>query len=210
MKIAIDESVKLASAALQARLRDGARRVVAVVGIEPGAGCTTIVAMMAAWMVEGQGLDPIAVDFIGGPKGLSARFGDAGASGLRALGQGRVGVADVVRRGPRGFNLVGIGPEPASDAGPDAIAGLRRLIAEAPPTSGPILVDAPPPLSRVDGILAAEVAGAALLVVPADRSPRQLVERTCTELAAHRVEILGAVLNYHRHRMPGWLYRRFR
>lgn len=210
MSTDIDESLKIASTALHRRLRDRQRRVVAVVGTESGAGCTTIVGMMAAWMVEGLGLNPIAIDFDAGRDGLQSRYGLDPTLGLRALGRKQAQCSEVLQRVNAGFTAVALGAEKVPDAGHDAILGLRQLVAELPAEIGPIFIDAPSPLSRADGLVAAEIAGAALLVVPADRSPHELVTRLCGDLAAHRVELLGAVLNYHRHRMPSWLYRRFR
>lgn len=206
----IDQSVKIAGTALHRRLIDRGIRTVAVIGTEAGAGCTTVVSMMAAWMKHGLGLDPVAVDFNQGRDGLQSRLGLDSGRGLVALGRGSAATGDVLQRSSRGFHAVALGPADAEFAGHEALVGLRRLVAELPPALGPILVDAPSPLSHAEGLLAAEIAGAALLVVPADRSPHELVTRICGELATHRVELLGAVLNFNRHRLPGWLYRRFR
>lgn len=70
-----------------------------------------------------------------------------------------------------------------------------------------IFIDTPPAISTSHAAVIGRHSDGVILVVRAERTPRQVVQRALQELKAGGAEVIGCILTHMRHHIPRWLYR---
>jgi hypothetical protein len=176
-----------AAAALARGTGPGRRRALALTAAAAGEGVTTVTAGIARDLAEGLGLDVLAVALA---PGLAARL---------PTGVARV-AEDAVATAPAGLALLDLSDVAASPG------ALRvRIAAAVGAARGFVLLDAPALDAGMEGLVAAEACGEALLVIRAGRLPRDAALAARDALQAAGVALAGTVLTGHRDPVPRWL-----
>jgi Mrp family chromosome partitioning ATPase len=192
---------------LAAAARERNLRAVVFTGVRPGAGTTTTVIHVAMQLRDSFGLRPLVVELGGLRPVLARRFRLEAARSVEAVAAGTL-AAECVQTTTGGLAVI-----PASSAkrkgrrAIDVAAVLRRILADVGGDYDLVLIDAPSMRDSADAVIAASVVPHIVLVVRAGRARHEIIERIRRELAARRIEVVGAVLNRHRRFIPGWLYR---
>ncbi len=163
-------------------------RVIAVTSAARGEGRTTTAANLALTAVQ-EGQTALLVEADLRRPALAALFGLAPRAGLAEVLEGTAELAQaIVRVGPLAVLCAG-------EARGDAVARLPRATAVMEQLRGAydlVVLDAPPALAFADGDRLAAAADAALLVVRAGSTPREVV-RFALESLGERAA--GIVLN---------------
>jgi Mrp family chromosome partitioning ATPase len=86
--------------------------------------------------------------------------------------------------------------------------GLLRLLDSAKKNYRFIVIDLPAVNKASWAVRLASLCDGVALVVEAERSRREVVQRVKEQLVESKANVLGVVINKRRFRIPGWLYHR--
>jgi polysaccharide biosynthesis transport protein len=196
------ESLRLARALL--RLGDiGGNRIVQVTSAAPDEGKSTLAAALAISAAR-TGLRVLLVDADMRRGSLSGMFNLATKDGLVGLAGGQnLPVTYTQQYGDMSLEVLGVGNAVVPQ--PDLIASARfaTLLKDLALTYDVIILDSPPVLAVSDAMSIARAADATVLVVDAETTPKDVVERAVKSLRAAGAPIAGVVLNRHRHSNAG-------
>ncbi|WP_158258689.1 GumC family protein [Rhodopila globiformis] len=191
------ESLRLARALL--RLGDiGGNRIVQITSAAPAEGKSTFAAALAISAAK-TGLRVILVDADMRRGSLSGMFNLANKDGLIGLATGEnLPVTYTQQLGDVSLEVLGVGN--AIVPRPDLIASARfaMLLKDLALTYDVIILDTPPVLAVSDAMSIARAADATVLVVDAQKTPKDVAERAVKSLRAAGAQIAGVVLNRHR------------
>lgn len=121
--------------------------------------------------------------------------GLVGDVGLTTVLIGQASLDDVVQDGPEGLPVITSGPIPPNPSellGSHHMGEVLKLLSER---YDMVIIDVPPLLPVTDAAVLAAQADGAVLVVRANKTTRQQVERAANALAVVDAKLLGTVLN---------------
>jgi Mrp family chromosome partitioning ATPase len=136
---------------------------------------------------------------------LTSLLGLDATRSVSAYAAGKATAADCIQATASGVFVI-----PASNAPVPAAQiteRLRQLMRDVAIDFDCVLIDVPPILEKTDAMVIGAVVPRLLLVVEAGRTRHEVVLRAKKELQGEKVEIIGTVLNKHRHFIPLWIYR---
>jgi succinoglycan biosynthesis transport protein ExoP len=191
------ESLRVARALL--RLGDiGGNRIIQVTSAAPDEGKSTLAAALAI-SVARTGLRVILVDADMRRGSLSGMFNLATKDGLVGLAtSGNLPVTYTQQYGDVSLEVLAAGN--AIVPQPDLIASARfaMLLKDLTLTYDVIILDSPPVLAVSDAMSIARSADATVLVVDAQTTQKDIVERAVKSMRAAGAPIVGVILNRHR------------
>ncbi len=174
-----------------------------------GEGTTTIAANFA-WFLSMQGAGSVLLCEMNARRpAFTNLFSLNGASGVTEYFSSPVDLLTLVQR-PQGGRL---GVLHAGSHGPTVIQlnlkqVMSRLIAEAFQQYDTVVIDAPPVISCPETPGMTAFVDGVVLVVQAERTKREVVQRSMDSIANFQGNILGVVLNRKKYYIPEFLYRR--
>lgn len=190
--------------ALDRRIAAGKSRLVAFTAPSSGEGVSTAIWHTAVELGSIYARSVIIVELDAGPGSLSHAKGVSRATTLSGLLGAAPPSAPIGQRIAKNVSLL---PGRTDHLPRLTQPTLRATLDSAAASADIVLLDLPPVLRSGDALLAAGAAGAAVIVVAANASPVQAVQRTHRELTLAGAEVVGTVLNRVPKLLPGWLYR---
>lgn len=190
--------------ALDRRIAAGRSRLIAFTAAATGEGVSTAIWHTAVELGSIYARSVTIIELDAEPGSLSRKKGLSGGSSLSGLIGGTPSAAHVGQRVAKNVLLV---PGRVDHLPRLTQPTLRATLDAAAAGNDIVLLDLPPVLRSGDALLAAGAAGAAIIVVGANASPVQAVQRTSRELSLAGAEVLGTVLNRVPKLLPNWLYR---
>lgn len=194
---------------LRAMERNGHQSLV-VVGGMPGAGSTTVVTNLAAFIAAG-GKRVVVID--GNfrrptlAKAMNCPGGDG--AGLGDLLAERASLRETIVSCGGGIDLIGAGT-PANRVYERLNNGqIDSVLAELRSLYDFVIIDAPPALVAGDAQVLANRTDAAVLVVRAHQEQRGLVARLISQFSATHSELIGVILNRPRWTAGGYFKKNF-
>jgi len=182
---------------------------VAVCGVERGAGCSWICAHMGnSLAAQAPGSVCIVDANLRGPS-LHKYFGlDAGPGLGEALKEPRPIESFTRPAGKRNLWVLTAGDSGNGQDGALNPARLRSRISELRVRFDHLLIDTPPMAEFSDGMVLAQIADGAILVVGSNSTRREAARAVKHSFDAAKVSVLGVVLNKRTYPIPEALYRR--
>jgi Mrp family chromosome partitioning ATPase len=87
------------------------------------------------------------------------------------------------------------------------VNGLKKEIDQLRQSFKFIIIDAPPVIPYVDPTLLAGAADGVAVVVEANNTRAEVLDRACDRLKRSKANIWGMILNKREFHIPGWIYR---
>lgn len=195
--------------AIQTRLwlgyPDGsAGTVTTFIGANPGCGVSTVAANFAAALAHGTRDDVLLVRF---GERAKARIPQKDALDLERWLDDQARPPRASAHTPHNILLL------TSDSLGRAVSALLRsaafddFLARARARFGHVVIDAPPLQGNAEGLVLCRKADGAVLVVGSGRTRTRAALWAREEIVQARANLVGVVLNRHRHYIPRWLYR---
>jgi len=206
----IAESYRQTSTPILKSMEKSGHQSLVVVGGLPGAGSTTVVSNLAAFMAAG-GKRVLAIDANFRRPGLAAALGCAepDRTGLGDLLTGDASVDSAIAECSTGIDIMTAGSAANRVFERLNNGQFEQLIAELRGRYDYILVDAPPAVVAGDAQVLANKTDASLLVVRANQEHRGLVARLVNQFNDAQSELLGIVLNRPRWTAGGYFKKNF-
>lgn len=201
------DALREAATFLAVRARQEQVREFVVASASTGEGVATVAAGVARELRRELGLRVLLAEFDLEHPSLAILLGLDPERGVQAVADGRLGAADAVQNGPDGLEVVVATPEAPPVTAARAVAaldGLRRGPAEG---CDLLLVEAPALLTGGLAIALAKQIPRVVLVVEADRTRLEVLQRVTRDLEQAGIRLVAAVLNKQRRVLPGWLHR---
>jgi len=194
---------------LQSKGAQQTPQVLAVTGCHPGEGASTVAANLAAVLARPGDGGVLLIDADACHPSVHRIFKTKRSPGLtEALTNGQA-VEDVILPSPvQNLDVLSAG---AANGDPSEILNSNRLSAllESAKRNYRFVVIDLPTVNRASwAVRLASLCDGVALVVEAERSRREVVQRIKDQLIESKANILGVVINKRRFRIPGWLYRR--
>ncbi len=184
-----------------------ADKAIVVASSEAGEGTTLVTAHLGSQLVRLLGLRVLLIDISGAEPTLVRAV-----ESLEVPPERLTGGLEALKTACSGkmpeWAIVSVGELRGVDARAGVVsasARLSELLQAARSAYDLVLIDAPPILTSVAGLLAARAVGHALLVCSANRLPYETINQACHDLADERVQVIGCVLNRYRRELPRWL-----
>jgi uncharacterized protein involved in exopolysaccharide biosynthesis/Mrp family chromosome partitioning ATPase len=182
-------------------------KAIVVTSSEAGEGTTFVCAHLGSQLVRLLGLRVLLVDLSGVDPTL-ARTVEALEIPPTRISEGPAGLVATCSGKLPQFAIVSPLGAAAGDgearSGP-AAERISNLLQFAQGAYDLVLVDAPPILTSVAGLLAARAGRRALLVCAANQLPYETIKQSCSELTQEGAQVIGCVLNRYRRELPRWL-----
>jgi receptor protein-tyrosine kinase len=183
--------------------------VLLVVSAVHGEGASLVARNLAVRLAEGGNRRVALVDANLRTPSQHEAFGVTRAQGLVEVSRGRMGLDGALHGGSNpGLVLLSAGAPSSSPPGLLAAGQTRQLFAELGARFDWVVVDGPPATVYSDSAILARWSDAALLVVKADGTRREVVKHARRTLDEAGTRVLGAVLNRRHFHIPDWIYRR--
>lgn len=182
-------------------------RTLGVMGVESGAGASTISAALAIVAAQRCGLHSTLIDANSENSSLSKLFNLNGAPGLAELANGDATHAECVQTsGESGLSLISSSSsykeQQRLEAAPKSLSAAIQNFRE---DSDLIIVDLPPALSADRAVVLAHYMDVVLLVVESEKTNVEVAERIARRIAQSDQQVVGVVLNKTRRYLPNWL-----
>lgn len=97
-------------------------------------------------------------------------------------------------------------PGPAQPL-PRLVSALKQILTDAEKSFDMVLLDSPPILEESETLIAGALVPRLILVVEAERTSLEVIDRARQELAAVGIQVVGAILSKQRQVIPRWIYR---
>jgi Mrp family chromosome partitioning ATPase len=185
---------------IRTQLPEDAPAIIEITASNRGEGTTTLARDLANTIAGTLGLRVLLV---------SVESGEGMEQGLEAVASGDVGISEVISAAKDGpfyrtsLSVSGSSARYLFDSG-----GLDRTFAETLELVDLVLIDAPPILSDVAGMVLSRCAGGVILVVEAERTRAPIVEQARRAIESNGGRLLGVVMNKRRYHIPRAIYRR--
>lgn len=183
--------------------------VFAVTGSNSGAGVSTVAANLATALARLDDGQVLLVDTDLGHPSVHRIFKRKLAPGLADVLKDVQVMEDAILPSPvQNLNVLSAGP---TNGDPAEILDARKfsaLLEAAKANHRFVVVDLPAVNKAGWAVRLANLFDGVTLVVEAERSRREVAQRTKEQLLDSKANILGVVINKRRFRIPGWLYRR--
>ncbi|MGE0114848.1 MAG: polysaccharide biosynthesis tyrosine autokinase [Steroidobacteraceae bacterium] len=190
------ESIRDLRSQLTLRWFGAGKKILAVVGVNTGDGCSAIAANLAIAFAQ-LGERTVLMDANLRAPRVHELFGVDHGAGLSAVLASRVSVKDAMTRVPAlpGLMLLPAGPRPPNPQ--ELLSGVMfdYILETLPATSDVLIIDTPALLSCADAQLIAAKTGACVMAVRRHKTPVGDIMRAADLLAPAGVTTLGAVLN---------------
>lgn len=182
---------------------------VAICGVEQGVGCSWICAHAGESLAAQVPGTVCIVD--GNPRGASLHkyFSMSAGGGLAEAMKDQRPIANFTRQaGKQNLWVLTAGDPGNTQNGALNPARLRARFSELRTQFDYLLIDTPPIAESSDGMLFAQVADGAILVVGSHSTRREAARAAKQSFDAAKVSVLGVVLNKRTYPIPERLYRR--
>jgi capsular exopolysaccharide synthesis family protein len=190
------EAFRILRAGVDLLRSDPPVRAIAIVAAEPGSGAS-FVAYGLAQASANLKMGVVLVDANLRRPTLAAELHVPEQPGLvEALGKGTVDLDELQQANPlqRRFRILPAGGDVDDPPGKLGSGALRKTLDQLD-AADQVVVDSPAADESIDALVIASQCDAALLVVDATRSRRQVIENAVSQLGQANVELLGVVLN---------------
>jgi len=189
-------------------LSSGAARVVALSGVEPGAGCSWMLVRIAELLADADAGSVCVVDTDFHNPTLHAYFGTTNSYGLSNALMGQQSIRDCVQRFGERLHLITSG-----SVGPKAeillaSSAFRLHIEELRTFFDFVLLDTPPLVASSDALVVGSRADGLAMVVEADSTNRETALKAARRAAAANVRVLGIVMNKRTYPIPEAIYKK--
>lgn len=184
-------------------------RVLAVTGSHPGEGVSTVAANVAAALARPGDGHVLLIDADLGHPSMHRIFRTKLAPGLADLLKDGEAARDAICPSPvQNLDILSAGAPNGDPSEIFSSGGLSRLLDSAKKNYRFIVIDLPAVNKASWAVRLASLCDGVVLVVEAERSRREVVQRVKEQLVESKANVLGVVINKRRFRIPGWLYHR--
>lgn len=184
-------------------------RVLAVTGSHPGEGVSTVAANVAATLARPGDGHVLLIDADLGHPSVHRIFRTKLAPGLADLLKDGEAAKDAILPSPvQNLDILSAGAPNGDPSEIFSSGGLLRLLDSAKKNYRFIVIDLPAVNKASWAVRLASLCDGVALVVEAERSRREVVQRVKEQLVESKANVLGVVINKRRFRIPGWLYHR--
>lgn len=184
-------------------------RVLAVTGSHPGEGVSTVAANVAATLARPGDGHVLLIDADLRHPSVHRIFRTKLAPGLADLLKDGEAAKDAILSSPvQNLDILSAGAPNGDPSEIFSSGGLPRLLDSAKKNYRFIVIDLPAVNKASWAVRLASLCDGVALVVEAERSRREVVQRVKEQLVESKANVLGVVINKRRFRIPGWLYHR--
>ena len=194
---------------LQSTALKEAPQVLAVTSCHPGEGVSTIAANLAAVLARRGDGHVLLIDADVAHPSVHRVFRTRLAPGLTdVLKDGETGEQAIISSPIQNLDILSAGAPNGDPSEIFSSGGLPRLLDSARKRYRFVVLDLPSVTEASWAVRLASLCDGVALVVEAERSRREVVQRAKKQLVESKATVLGVVINRRRFRIPGWLYRR--
>ncbi|MCA9120666.1 MAG: hypothetical protein H6822_35650 [Planctomycetaceae bacterium] len=172
-------------------------------------GVTTIAAHLGVCAAEISHRPALLIDCNANSSDLLAHFRTSVSCGVREVVAGDYALDDCVYETcVPNLCILGPGNGTRGTANANEAQGWLNLLRKASQKFGVVILDLPPVAGLLSEVASLQGIDRLLLVIEAERTRRQAVARTKSQLSRIGIELSGIILNKRRKHIPGWIYRR--
>jgi len=194
---------------LQSSASKGVPQVLAVTSSHPGEGVSTVVANLAALLARRGDGHVLIIDADVSHPSVHRIFRTKLAPGLTdILKDGEAGEQAILSSPIQNLDILSAGAPNGDPSEIFSSSGMPRLLDSLRRKYRFVVLDLPSVTEASWAARLASLCDGVALVVEAERSRREVVQRVKEQLAESKASVVGVVINRRRFRIPGWLYRR--
>jgi len=183
-------------------------RVLAITGSHRDEGASTVAANLAAVLARPGDGDVLLIDANPGHPSVHQMFQAKLSPGLADIvANGQNGEAAIVSSPVQNLHILAAGTADGNLSEMLDSDGLREVINSMKKNYRFVVIDLPAVNEASWTLRLAGLCDGVGLVVEAERSRWEVVQRTKEQLAKSNAHVLGVVINKRRYHIPGWLYR---